>query len=165
MFCRLCKFVHRRRLKVGLKRVEDDRKGVEAYKAELAEKDIPSAIGMAVSNDEMVARTQAADEARAARAGEEARLVKPLHGNSTAKTSTARRLKSGKKRRTNIRSRNWSGQMSSAPLLSSTKKAGSIKFMFSWRWIRQSLLSQCRNPLKKIRNSCSAPKVPICRNA
>jgi hypothetical protein len=50
----------------GFKTVETPASELEAYKAELAEKDIPSAIGMAVSNDEMVARTQAADEARAA---------------------------------------------------------------------------------------------------
>lgn len=50
----------------GFKTVETPASELEAYKAELAEKDIPSAIGMAVSNDEMIARTQAADEARAA---------------------------------------------------------------------------------------------------
>lgn len=39
---------------------------LEEIKADLEKSDIPSGIGMAVSNDEMVARTQAADEARAA---------------------------------------------------------------------------------------------------
>ena len=50
----------------GFKTVETPASELEKYKAELAEKDIPSAVGMAVSNDEMIARTQAADEARAA---------------------------------------------------------------------------------------------------
>ncbi|MBP5247029.1 MAG: hypothetical protein J6Z31_04155 [Fibrobacter sp.] len=50
----------------GFATVETPASELEKVKADLAEKDIPSAIGMAVSNDEMIARTQAADEARAA---------------------------------------------------------------------------------------------------
>lgn len=50
----------------GFKTVETPASQLEEYRSELSEKDIPSAIGMAVSNDEMIARTQAADEARAA---------------------------------------------------------------------------------------------------
>lgn len=50
----------------GFKTVETPAAELEEYKAELSEKDIASAVGMAVSNDEMIARTQAADEARAA---------------------------------------------------------------------------------------------------
>lgn len=50
----------------GFQTVETPAAQLEQYKAELAEKDIVSAVGMAISNDEMIARTQAADEARAA---------------------------------------------------------------------------------------------------
>lgn len=50
----------------GFRTVETPAAQLESYKAELAAKDIAASIGMAVSNDEMIARTQAADEARAA---------------------------------------------------------------------------------------------------
>lgn len=50
----------------GFQTVETPASKLEQYKAELAEKDIAASIGMAISNDEMIARTQAADEARAA---------------------------------------------------------------------------------------------------
>ncbi len=50
----------------GFQTVETPASQLEGYKADLAKKDIAASIGMAVSNDEMVARTQAADEARAA---------------------------------------------------------------------------------------------------
>ena len=50
----------------GFQTVETPATQLEAYKAELSGKDIVASIGMAVSNDEMIARTQAADEARAA---------------------------------------------------------------------------------------------------
>ena len=50
----------------GFATVETPASELEKVKADLAEKDIPSALGMAVSSDEMIARTQAADEARVA---------------------------------------------------------------------------------------------------
>ncbi len=50
----------------GFQTVETPATQLEEYKAELAGKDIAASVGMAVSNDEMIARTQAADEARAA---------------------------------------------------------------------------------------------------
>src|SRR5574344_2126008 len=50
----------------GYKTVTTPATELEQIKDKLAKDDVPCGIGQAVSNDEMIARTQAADEARAA---------------------------------------------------------------------------------------------------